>query len=204
MIVKNQKINCKNKYICEIVLTLTKYNFWIYNVVRFFFYFFRKKTFNLKTFVTRNKTTYNCLCVKINFRKSTSTMFKNWFCDLFTMITKHKRIENCFRFIIQINSFFVVINKIREINRTWSLKSFFKILIFKTIRKILIITYRKSLQKFYFDCIFRNNITKISIFKNNRDENNDAEFKNRKNLSNTLLTCSRFLSMLSAKFNWCN
>jgi len=50
---------------------------------------------NLFTFVILDRITCNCLWLKQELYKFTLTIFKDWLWALFTVIAKHKWIENC-------------------------------------------------------------------------------------------------------------
>ena len=142
--------------------------------------FLNSKTYKSSTFVTRNNATYNWSWKKIENRKSTSTIFKNWFCDLFTIIAKHKRIENCFRWTIQNKSFEKLLIAIFKINRICSFILSSKIRIFKTNLRIFVTIKQISLQNFFLKYKFRNNMIEISIFNRKMSKNNEKIFKNRK------------------------
>jgi hypothetical protein len=168
----------------------------------FVFLFCEKKTHNRDTFVTRDKITYNCSWKKIDIRKSTFMIFNDWSCVLFTIMTKQKRIENCFRRTIHDNSFFVLNKSIREINCISSSSSSLKIRVFSILREIFVITKRISLQRFCLEYKFRKNITSVFIFKHSRESEKKDVFNVRKNFAS--ISSSRDSSiMLSTTFSVC-
>ena len=144
------------------------------------FAFSDSKICKSSTFVTRNNATYNWSWEKAESRKSTSTIFKNWFCDLFTIIAKHKRIENCFRWTIQNKSFEKLLITIFEINRICSFLLSLKIRIFKTNLRMFVTIKRMSLQKFFLKHKFCNNMIEILTFNRKMSKNSEKIFKNRK------------------------
>ncbi len=168
----------------------------------FVFLFCEKRTHNRDTFVTRDKMMYNCSWKKIDIRKSTFTIFNDWSCVLFTIMTKQKRIENCFRRTIHDNSSFVLNKSIREINRISSSSSSLKIRVFNILREILVIIIRVSLQRFCLKYKFRKSITSVFIFKHSCKSERKDVFNVRKNFAS--ISSSRdSLIMLSTTFNVC-
>jgi hypothetical protein len=168
----------------------------------FVFLFCEKKTHNRDTFVIRDKITYNCSWKKVDIRKSTSTIFNDWSCVLFTIMTKQKWIENCFRRTIHDNFSFVLNKLIREINRISSSSSSLKIRVFNILREIFVITNRVSLQRFFLEYRFRKSMTNAFIFKQNRENEKKDVFNVRKNFAS--ISSSRDSSiMLFTTFNVC-
>jgi hypothetical protein len=142
----------------------------------FVFLFCEKKTHNRDTFVICDKITYNCSWKKVDIRKSTFTIFNNWSCVLFTIMTKQKWIENCFRRTIHDNFFFVLNKSIREINRIFSSSSSLKIRVFNILREIFVIINRVSLQRLSLKYRFRKSMTNAFIFKQSRENEKKKRF----------------------------
>ena len=67
--------------------------------------------------VTLESAIYSWPCVKTGIRRSTPTELKDWPCDLFTVIAKHKRTGNCLRATINGSSPSEEVSFIRGISR---------------------------------------------------------------------------------------